>query len=439
MVVNINHDKYVKNYSKHHGKFIKRTTNDISVDVPSIRNWIPITEIRILKNNKIMYRHKDDNNWVDKTYDSIIEYTNADKNGDKKNCALFKDFSANKEECSKLLTHCLQGKDINACIEFFSSDFYKNVAQEIMNISLEKIATLLDTLQFTITTTDQYVDRNRTIPYKRYINFDEWINTNNNIRNKDKENIQKNEKLKYYLNNLVNKINDSTFPTTRDLSQEQADKLFQNATIKTKSMSNLSVNGLNVQGGGKLVNNLANSLLDFENILDDNIYQYNVLNKYINQIGGNNMDNLINSISLLDQDSMFVNRLQQHSNKRMSVIIRNIYDNILKNLSDKNIHINEQDKQLIDEKIFKLEEDETKLMENLKILGKYTLLILSGDKNNDHSYEKMKMLVGQSTDKINSIMKKTSKLKDAMNYTVKLIIPPSINPLSRIVNSYQRY
>ena len=279
------------------------------------------------------------------------------------------------------------------------------------------------------------------MPYKQYQNFDKWIDTNKDIKSEDKDKIRNNDKLKYFLSNLINKINDSTFPTTKGLSEEQADNLLQMKPAKlSEKLSNMTIIGLNSQHGGKVIDNLANSLLDFENILDDSIYQYNKLNKYINQIGGNNIDSIKNTISFLDEEAQIYQRSNLQSNKRMSVIIKNIFNNILKNLSDKNIDINEGDINLINDKIEKLEKDEIMLMERIKLLGKYTLLILSGEKkhDNNNTLEKIQKLVDESTDTINSIMKKSNKLKDAMNYTAKLIIQQAINPHSAFISHLER-
>jgi len=429
--------RYIDRFPTHKAKFMSIDTQHIYK--PSTLKTPVEIEAYIDVDNNVKYKKIGMTEWEKK---SKMEFTKKDDTMSSaefmKTCnKLFTDIPDKQEyneACVDLLTQCLSGDGnvMERCNAHFNdTNFYENAKYEVANIDILRIYELLKVYEFRIIDADDYIDRDNKLKRKQYEDFDSWLNNkveDDKLKAEDADIIKKNDKLRTYLNAVVGKINTTFLPTTISLSEQEANKLLQQYDDSTNTSriptkySSLRFNPpqrVSIRlSGGNTNNELPNSLLDLENILDNNIYQYNILNKYINQLGGDNIDTIINNIKYLDNESGVYNRLKHNSKIRMSAHIYKIFSNILQILKNKNMNIDKDDKEYIIKKIEELENQETELIDMTRQIGKYILLILSDKEKSSNKIklfnEKFNNILEQSKEKISTIMKKQTKLVEGL-------------------------
>jgi hypothetical protein len=350
--------------------------------------------------------------------------------------------------CSDYIINCLRnnsGDSIQKCKEYLQDkSFYENATREVEKINMNMVYLTLTTLQF------QTVQENG---FHKYVNFDTWVEHLKELNKEEQDAIKQNDKLKDYLDALVSKANRYATITALTTLNPGADSKKYADDLKKKFTESKSTTPptqkpftkrvfVVMSGGGNTntIQTLYNSILDFQNLLEDTTYTNDRFKLLVPQQGGasySNISDILNFVVKQQNDGNM--RMHPRSQYKLSTHLNKILGNIVNLLKDKGLTFNEGDKQAFEKKIMELTDLENLLTDRFITIGKVSYGLLNDDpktaelkKKGVISYNDMKQVYGLLDDTQNlqnKINKKTGRIHKAIVYLTSQLIPSGMAPV----------
>jgi hypothetical protein len=348
--------------------------------------------------------------------------------------------------CSDYIMNCLRnnsGDSIQKCKEYLQDkSFYENATREVDNINMNMVHLTLTTLQFPT------VQENG---FHKYVNFDTWVEHLKELKKEEQDAIKQNDKLKDYLDALVSKANRyATITALTTLnpgadSKKYADDLkkkFTESKSTTPTQKQFTKRVFVVMSGGgntNTIQTLYNSILDFQNLLEDTTYTNDRFKMLVPQQGGasySNISDILNFVVKQQNDGNM--KMHPRSQYKLSTHLNKILGNIVNLLKDKGLTFNEGDKQAFEKKIMELTDLENLLTDRFITIGRVSYGLLNDEsktaelkKKGVISYNDMKQVYGLLDDTQNlqnKINKKTGRIHKAIVYLTSRLIPSGVIP-----------